>query len=311
MMSKWLKRIQVALIALTAGGSSLFAVNCDYPLECEPVCSGKFYFDAEALFLRAHEGCLSSPCDVVNVTSIDVGDTRVSVLESREKEPRFDWSWGFRIGAGYGFADNGCCDSEIRAYWTHFDDKTKACRFHWDLHYDTVDLLFRTNYSCNPCLTFVPYAGLRYANIDQKLHTSFQSTFDSELVSTSGRNKQDFRALGPLFGIEGDYSLACGLTVYGNVAVGVLFGHNRVKQETVEFSNLNINVDNLHSRPDAYQYVIDLGFGLRYIGTFCDRTLIVQLGLEDHHYFNYNRLTSCNSGDLNLDGLTLGVAFEF
>ena len=157
---------------------------------------------------------------------------------------------------------------------------------------------------------FTLFGGLRYANIDQKLRTNFVSTIDGAITTSTGKLKEEFLGIGPLFGVEGDYPIRCGFSLYGNVAIGVLYGRFHVRSKHTRVFDTGINIDHLSKHLQAYQPVVDVGVGVRWETCFCNcRRLALQLGLEHHRYFNHNQF--CSYGDLSLDGLSLAIGFFY
>lgn len=283
------------------------AYDCCEPAPCCPTACGELYFDAEALYLRAYQGGLSNLCDFTTTTDSIEDGILVSRLTGRGHEPDFKWNWGFRIGAGYKFADSDC---GVRAYWTHFDANTGGHSEKWKIDFNVVDLVYRCDSDWSSCFTFSPYAGIRFAEIDQRLHTNFVSSDIGFPITSAGRIKQDFKGVGPLIGVEGNWGMQNGFSIYGNISVALLYGTSRIHSNNTEEFFTGINIDRLRNNKDAYQYVVDAGVGIRYKTCFfCDKNLVIQLGLEDHRYFNHNQF--CDYGDLSLDGVSLGVSLEY
>jgi hypothetical protein len=307
-MNFYIRKFQLAAAVLgVIATSPLLANDCYTPQFCCPQEScGQLFFDAEALYLRAYQGGLSSPCDNSDIVDSTVGGVVVSNQTGRGHEPRFKWDWGFRIGAGYDFADNS---SEARVYWTHLDSKTGGSEINWKVNYDVVDLLYGYNLHLSNCFTVTAVAGLKYANIDQRVHTNFSGTIDGLPVSSTGFAKQDLSAIGPCIGLVGDFNVGCGLGIYGNVAVSCLYGRAHVHFTETDISNTELVTDSFRTRPQAYQYVVDAGLGFNWKTTLMDKLLVLQLGFESHRYFNNNYFF--DYGDFSLDGLTLGASFYY
>lgn len=357
-MAYSLRKIQMMMttLAITATGLvqaqyapqySYAPEDCCAPESCCP--SGKFLFGAELLYLSAYEGGLVNVCDSTNINDTIENDVLISTLEGSSHDLRPRWNAGYRVGAGYEFA-NG--KSGIGAVYTHFNSNTnkRNCgdKNHWKLDFDVVDVFFA--YQCNLtgcCINFTPYSGLRYASIDQKLRSHFVNTvtrhedpivfsesdssfsesgsycsesdsysdFSSSPVeftsSTSCRHfKEDFWGLGPIFGIEADWAFGCnGLSLYGNFSVGTLYGKFHVSGKQDDVFDSGINVNHLRKHVYAFQLVYDSEFGIRWKKSFCEKSFIVQFGLEQHRYFNHNQF--CSYGDLTLDGVNLAVGMEF
>lgn len=290
---------------------------------------GQFFFGADLLYLRSFEGGLSNVCDNTSITESDENGIIISSLKGKNHDPNFKWNLGFCIDAGYEFPNN----CEIGANWTHYNAKTHWGKNHvnenlWKINFDVVDVLYGYECDLSTCLALTPFGGLRYASINQKLHTNFENKISSvtdptpysfssdsfsgeEVRTTSSRNiKEKFFGIGPLFGIEGDLNIGCGFSLYGNVSIATLFGTFHVQSNQIENFDTGNNITDLRKRIQACQAVVDAGFGVRWKTCFCDeKILMLQLSLEQHRYFNHNQF--CSYGDLILDGLSLAVILEF
>jgi hypothetical protein len=317
----YLLRKMIAIAALVLPTAGFVQESCDYACTEDPCCNeccGRFFVEADLLYLRAFEGGLFSVCDTTEINDTTVDGIVVSRLNGRGHNPNFEWNLGYRVGVGYEFV-NSCYD--IGVYWTHFKPNTKSSghsssysgyrnSYKWSLDFNVVDLLFSYNWSSSPCFVLTPFGGVRFAEISQNLHTHFLSTINDSLITSHGHIKQTLTAVGPIFGLEGDLGIGCGFSLYGNLSVGVLYGKFRVKSHSTEEFNDTINIDHLRGWPQAYQAVTDAEIGIRWRTCYCNNNvLIVELGLEQHRYYNHNQF--CGYGDLNLDGASLGVRLEF
>lgn len=316
-----MKRFQILLSLFAVVGVASGEANVGFDLESSDpeVCcvssdsKGGFFFDFEALYLRAYQGGLSSLCDVLETQDTIIGDTTVSHQKGHGQEPDFRWDWGFRIGAGYEFA---CSDCGIRAYWTHFDNSSKKRHQHkrnenrWKIDFDVADIVFRCDFDLASGATVSPFAGVKIANIQQKLHTHFVGLLDTFPTDSFDHVKQRLEGVGPLIGVEGSWDWKCGFSLYGNLDFALLYGNTHVRASETDIFHTGINFGHLKNHKDAYQFVLDMGIGIEWKKCFCgNKFLVVQVGLEDHRYFNHNQF--CDFGDLSLDGVKLGVILEF
>lgn len=284
---------------------------------CEPICCscesacGKVFFGAELLYWRAYEGGLSNPCDNIEITNSTEDDFTVSRLKGKNHHPNFNWDLGFRVGIGYQFANS---NFDIAAYWTRYNSHSSGGknehRHKWNLDYDEVDLFF--SYECNPsgCLIVTPYAILRYAEIDQHLRKHLMYTTDEVKEKSLLRLREDFWGVGPLLGLEVYGNVGCGFSIYGNVAVGILYGNFHVNSHNKTKFDTGVNFDHLRNHTDAAEPVLDVGFGVQWETSFCHcKNIIFQLGLEEYRYFNHNQF--CGYGDLSLTGINFAAVIEF
>ena len=281
------------------------------PEFCYCECYGQFFVGAELLYLRAFEGGLSDACDSKQIIDTTVSGVTISSLNGNAKDPDFDWNVGFRLGAGYDFANSSC---NIGVYWTRFNSNTNGesgiNEQNWKIIFNVVDVLYRCECDWSNCFILTPFGGIRYANIDQKLHSNFLSTTEGSSIISTGKFKEEFSGTGPLVGLEGDWSLGCGFSLYGTLSAAILYGTFHVNSNQTDEFTTGININHLRKNIEACQPVVDAGFGLRWKTCFCkDRLLIMQLGLEEHRYFNHNQIGSY--GDLSLDGISLGLSLHY
>ena len=116
--------------------------------------------------------------------------------------------------------------------------------------------------------------------------------------------------VGPLFGLEADVNIGCGLSLYVNGAISWLYGRNDVRLTDSTATIDVIDFCDIKNKTNSILTSADASFGVRWQTCFCtDKQLFVQLGYEHHRYFDYNRIGSC--GDLSFDGLQIGLGLGF
>jgi len=225
----------------------------------------------------------------------------------RDQNLDFDWNWGFRVGAGVDLACKTGWTSEID--WTRYHNHTTTTdgpnSAKWTLHFDTIDGIFGRNFWVGHCFNLKPFAGLRFARITQKVNTDLETAVGTAVVATTNHDSQKFWGLGPQLGLEADWYLAKGFSLYGNLDAAILYGHTKTRFEDVSASTTAADSCDARGSSSAYPLVFDVGFGLRWEFKY----LLVHAGLEHHHYENYNRIGGY--GDLNLYGLNFGAALRF
>ena len=106
------------------------------------------------------------------------------------------------------------------------------------LKYDLVDILFAKRYDCGGCFDYVPYAGARFLNIEEDIHTHYgvlNSSSSSNLfcgcddVSNSfllrTRSKFKLPAGGITFGTRLNYAVCDCFKLFGHVGASILGGN--------------------------------------------------------------------------------------
>ncbi|CDR34247.1 Lpg1974 family pore-forming outer membrane protein [Criblamydia sequanensis] len=286
--------------------------NCYSCEPCQPACCGRGYIGIELLYWRAFNSgfdvCI--PGDVSTVVTPQ--GTVITDTSGRWIEPDYKWKPGFRIGAFYEFGD---CPVFVGSLWSHLRSHSDGSRnensIRWDVDYDVLDLIVGYDYDLNSCVGLRPYAGLRYARIDQKIQLdgfSLETALVEDFFLIDVNNRQDFTGIGPLIGIEGDVGIGCGFSVYANLSVACLYGNFKVHFHEFEQTIDTISFCNARRNQDASIAVADAGVGIRWETCYCNTQLILQLGLEHHRYYDYNRL--CH-GDLSFDGVNFSIGIEY
>lgn len=326
------------------GGSSR-CEECEDSCSCAPPCYGRGFISADLLYWRARQDGLTCGCIPDEINNFITRDGNVlSKFRENNKDPHFRWNAGFRIATGYEFGEQSW---DIAAYWTHFHTRTHdqhqhQCqsdfnRFRWKLDYEVVDVLLGRKI-CVECFAFRPFIGVRAVQIDQKVkskfliayntffNTSSFSSFSSFSSSSSSgslassplsdffageeKNKEKFRGVGPLIGIEADWNLGCGFSLYACASLSSLYGHFKVRfNEFNTFLN-GTNICDKKTHLHSCQIATDAIIGIRWQRCLCgNMQVIFQLAWEQHRYFNHNRLGVY--GDLCLDGGSFSANISF
>lgn len=271
-------------------------------------CCGNFFLEGDFLYLRAFQGGLdicgpSEAIDVINPGSV------TSFFNGKTHSPHFKWDPGFRLGLGYLFPN----DWIMAVYWTDFHSKATLNHgdnhlFRWKLNFDVVDFIIGREFCIQSCLTITPFFGVRGARIDQTA-SSFEldtllSTFDAE------HNTSKFRGVGPLAGLQANWNLGCGWGVYADFALGGLWGKYKIHLNEASTFPFGGEFSHLHKNLDACQLVLDAGIGVSWRQCFWENNqFVVKIGLEQHRYFDQNRIGTY--GDLCLSGGVISAAIEF
>lgn len=321
-MTPFIKKINLALGLLwtASTGYSYADVNAttctEIPCCCPCPPKGQIFIGAEVLYWRAFQDGLDQ-CVPTGASDTVLPDGRIiSTFEGRGRDPSFEWNPGFRIAAGYEFA---CSNWDVGAFWTHFNSRAHRSlsdeeRLRWHVNLDVIDLLAAYQYDFDSCFSLRPYLGVRVARIDQRLRlggvpnsTTFAPAGES-LFATD--NKQNFTGVGPLVGLEVDFQVACGFSLFVNGAVSWLYGSNDARLTNSIATVDVIDFSNIKNKTHSTLMATDASFGIRWQTCFCNDTqLFIQLAYEHHRYFDYSRIGKC--GDLSFDGFSLGVGIGF
>ncbi len=295
------------------------------------------FITADALYWVAHEDGL--PLFVENK-----GQGFDSNLHNaKAKGLHWDWDWGFRFGLGYDMPHDGW-DLGLKwmrvygrahehqhahgndALWaslTTGTDPFTECRAHWKLQLNQIDLEMGREFFVSKWLTLRPHFGLRTDWVHQKLdvHYNYFRGLSQQNHKLDLRNH--FWGLGLAAGLDTQWGLGGGWSIYGNGTFAILYGfHELDRKDKLEVVNFNfVNMDYSYRVSRA---VGDLQLGLRWDAMFAkDRFHFgIQAGWEHHIYFSQNQFPRfvddtalgnfvANQGDLTFQGWTLSARFDF
>ncbi len=195
----------------------------------------------------------------------------------------------------------------------------------WRLHYDSIDLELGREFYVSRRLTLRPFIGLREAWIRQKYKISTQgigevyttqaitidevNVFLNDLtVYNTVRMKNDFNGLGPRAGLNTDWYLGAGFSIFGDFGVALLLGNFDVQYNATADAFLDPGVTVPPNPGPTEQFgtttlsngfhdtraTVDLGLGLRYAHKFSDDRYRVRVavGWEAHEFFSQNQFIS-------------------
>jgi len=269
-----------------------------------------FFLEAQALYLHATEDGMDFAIE---------NNSAASFLDGRVKNARYDWNWGFRIGAGYNLPHDGW---DLFLNWTWFHSRghqdknallgqvliaTRAnasdtegdvqavqAEHNQRLHLNLIDLEIGREFFVSKSLTFRPHMGLRtgwiYRNFDveyaggtQLANTALKDTFHNR-----------YRGMGLRSGFDTQWGLGNGVSLYGELAASLLYGRHHVHgEEVVRTSPTGTSTpkQDTHNRPAMMRAMMDLGAGLRWDHLFYDDSYRIRLqaGWEQHVLFGFNR----------------------
>ncbi len=334
--------------AQTLLATTLIAFSTLQAEECDPSCCPNWSLSVSALFWQAQEDGLDYM--IKNESGLAFVNNNGSV---KRVDP--DWDWGFRLGLGY----RSNCDMDFRLNWTWFctdgTDSTSAdfpaglfhvwtipgssltpatqAKAKWDLKLNIIDLEMGAPLSPTCYLDIRPFIALSTAWIDQKLNID-----SSGGVSTGGaaltvlddaiRMKNDFWGIGPKIGLDTDWCIGCGFSIFGNIDLSLLYGRFDIDQtESILFENLTPATTYLDLKNDKFwlsRASLDIILGVKWEYWFCCDSyyLSIDAGWENLFFFGQNQLKRFvddsnpginvpTSGDLSIQGLTLRASFGF
>jgi hypothetical protein len=306
------------------------------------------FIEGELLCWNAHENGL--PVAVVNQgSSSNLSHAKIRTIHS-------DWDLGLRLALGCNLPRDGW---DLSLSWLrlntgghkHINSGTNRAIFpsrtqpadpipsssaakkahsHWKLLINQLDLDLGREFFVSKWLTLRPHFGLRTAWIHQKWNTLFRNFNNTALPNRDRLKYRDhYWAMGPEMGIDTQWGLGEGWSIFSNVSGAILYGfhsiHDEEKDHPAQFTTSHSGkFVNAASKYRISHPVLDLMLGIRYDYMFYnDRFhLGLEIGWENHVYFSQNQFpvfTSNNSlgsvvsnqGDLTFQGWTVGARLDF
>lgn len=238
------------------------------------------------------------------------------------KQVELDWSPGFRIGLGYRLPHDGW---DLSATYTYYrsdsskslgssavpgqlkplifntdraDDFADIGRASLDLRLDSFDLLLGRTYKTSETTTVGLHGGLAAAWISDDMRARF---FGTDYPSTAGLgahwdDKNDFSGFGLKLGVDGDWRLFHGISLFGKADVSLLTGkfelHHFEAQDVDNngvFSPLDTEID-ANTRQEVHRIVpvTYLSAGAAWNHKINSNLNIkVSAGYEMTNYFNF------------------------
>ncbi len=207
---------------------------------------------------------------------------------------------------------------------------------YWNMHLNLLDLELGREFYVSKWLTLRPHGGLRTAWIRQYVRINYlksnTDTFGNKGVGPSlpaGQNvhvslKNDFWGIGLRGGLDGDWGVGYGISIFGELAAALLLGdfdvHVKEKRVTASPEEIRLNLDN--DDQEVTRLTVDFAMGLRYQHRFADDRygFMIQMGWEQHMFLGQNQLFkvhtapamfSQSNADLNTQGVTGSIKFDF
>ena len=306
------------------------------------------WLQAEALAMHATEDGLQFAIKQPNPSSF----TAPELVNGRVKNVSYNWNWGWRVGVGYNLPHDGW-DMLLNFTWFRAGEDTETNRNATDgvsqtwthpayagnfinstasipratgfvtLKFRYLDFQMGREFFVSKWLTLRPYVGARglWNHRNLRVHYTIPN-----VVSLHAKMNTWCRAGGLLTGLDSQWSVGMGWSVYGQCAVSLLYGRQWLRTEQEQFlaSGGEKPVVHLSDRWNSVRFMADLGAGIRWDQPFCDDAyrIRLQLGWEEHILTAFDRDIifpddimhndiTFNHGDLAISGLAFQARFDF
>jgi hypothetical protein len=326
-------------------------------------CTFGAYATFEPLFLKAQENGLEFAIRTGEDTQNPITG---NFLYGRSKlqGPDFKWNWGWRVTLGHNLAHDSWESYITWTYFhTHAHshmrpqaeqllsptfisegagttglspaafnqgmivDKAKT---HWSLHYNGLNFETARAFFVSSWLALKPHGGLTTVWIHQRNtaeYLQYQIAMITPYVtdaSVSMRN--NFWGIGLRAGIESQWGIRCGWSLFGDASASILYGYFNLDHQESDILSSGDAVDPIFDVSNNYQMgrlITDFIAGIRYDYLFCERYHIgLQLGWEHHLFLGQNQfmkfightspgIVLANQGDLYIQGLSAQLRVDF
>ncbi len=262
----------------------------------------------------------------------------------------FDYDIGFRVGAGYNIPHDKW---DLYFNWTHYNTHAEGhSRAHgtnglfptWSglnpdgapffvthakarlrLNLNMIDAELGREYYVGKWVTLRPSMAIRTGFIDQHYHIIYSPiTLPGAVTGTDDiRLKNQYWGVGPKAGIDSQWTLGAGFSIYGAAAFSLLFGEFEIRRNEV-FENLPLPTLKAHHDFHLVRAIADLaiGIGWDFMLAHDQYHFGIRAGYEQHLYFGQNLLDRVvfnefnsnivsNLGDLSLQGWTGSLRVDF
>ena len=315
-----------------------------------PDCCWGFFVNVDPVIWQARMSGLNIGIQTKDSTSLFSGN------RNQVRTMRFDWNWGFRLGLGLNSSHD---DWDVLLQWTYwrtcgrgnfsvgqdeaiypiqghpartFSQFCRKMESDWKMRYDLLDLDVGRKFYVSHCLSLRPFGGLRSAWIKQDLDIAYKEIPPNVQNPISPNTQHDvdksdrFYGIGIRGGLDLQWNLCYGFSIFTNPAASVLYSYHSVKQD--EFaSGDGCEKTPLFSIQNFYHLgnvIFDEQIGLRFDWTSCNCCYHIglDLGWELHFHHGQNQFMVftdsamdgkfvSNQGDLNVQGYFLKVRFDF
>lgn len=293
----------ISAFALSFIFMSQIQSNINLLFNDSPSICGNFVFDAELLILRPFV-TQSDHCAFQEINNVVDADGNVATtINNRSSHNHFKWQPGFRLSFGY-IMD--ACNWKYNFSWMHLNSKSNnGSDFirKWNFNFDNYDATAGYTFCGNECFSLASLVGIRGAKIDQKV--SLITDFNNSIQNS---DREKFWGVGPLIGLETNSKIGCDISLYTTFSISWLYGRYDIRLNDITlFENASENyIGREHIQ--TTQLVCDAGVGLQWNPKICNQNIIFSVGLEHHHYFDYNNF---DNGDLSLSGVRIAAGFEY
>ncbi len=292
----------------------------------------------DLLIWQAHEANL--PIAVKNK------DMNFNLDNASGKNLEFDWDLGFRVGLGYNLPHDGW---DLNLTWLRLHSEAHH-KLHvangqilwgsqehpldgsngfvniparWHAQLNQIDLDLGREFYVGRFLTLRPHVGLRNTWLRQKLKVNYKEPVFLNTDELEIRKSNHWWGIGPEAGLDTQWMIGAGFSIYGNFTAAIEYGFHKVKNRD-EDETIETDLVKFHDSFRVSHPILDMQLGMMWDQMFYRDRFHVGLhaGWEQHIYFSQNQFAyfiddtsigafTTNNGDLTYQGWTVGARFDF
>ncbi|MCX6989975.1 MAG: Lpg1974 family pore-forming outer membrane protein [Chlamydiae bacterium] len=288
------------------------------------------YLTGDYLYWTAREDDLDFAASGASTT------TALPTERGKKFAPGYRFQSGFRGGIGFDFGHDKW-DLYMDYTWFNTNSNTKSASSDgsqpltnlipmggadsfsqlnsakgiWDLRFNVIDIELGRNFYISKFLSLRPFFGSKGTWQKQIYNVHYDFATDPNIASN---NKNTYWAIGLLTGINTTWHLPGTWSMFADLGLSTLWGAFKVKRTDKDDTGLTHyeTKDGFHT----IKPVIELGAGIRKEEWFYDDRFhfSMQAGWEQQIWFSQNQFdffTSPRQGDMNIQGFTAKVRFDF
>ncbi len=301
------KEIKVKNVHGTLGGNNP-AHNLDIPA---------FYVTGDFLYWKTNEDGLEF------AFTSDSAPLSTATSDGKLHDVKFEWSPGFRVGAGYTFKYDAW---DLYANWTHLDTTARksltnnspaentltqtwftpqigASSFlnatgasaRWRMHYNTGDLELARFFFVSRTLALRPFMGVRGAWIEQRYRARYTGGDFGTISPTTFRAHNNFSGGGLRAGLNMLFHFSRNWGLFGKASGSLVYGRFEIREKVtgiVPGGTASATIFEEKHSMNRVRANAEAGGGLQWEYFFCNNKMHVVLsaGYEIVEWFNQNEL---------------------
>ncbi len=325
-----------------------------YPYDLNLACPRDFYFHIDGLAFQAKQDGMQWAISDTN--GFDDPLTNGEVIGFTNSHRDWKYNWGARVGAGF-YLGHDAWNLDVAWTWVKISDYKRAgvttsggtliplwglgsgtldfmfsqgLSAVWDGDYNTIDFRLGKAYHVSRYLVLNPHFGVRGAWINQHFSVDYSGA-NTLPIGQSTRwvhhADNDFWGIGARAGIDTDWIVGRGFSLFGKVASSILCGKFDIEQsETTPNSGVRIPNLGFDLEDDHYMNVpnFEIALGLSWGTPFnCNQYYLSVKGAYEFHYWwdqlNLRRFWDrgpaypndvVSRGDLSLSGFSLSLQLD-